>query len=52
MIAEITPEIGGAPDVIAIPIENGSDTIATMNPDRRSQGPVFQTGQDHYEAFP
>ena len=36
MIAEMIPHTGGAPDVIAIPIENGSEIIDTMNPERRS----------------
>ena len=36
MIAEMIPHIGGAPEVMAIPIENGSEIIDTMNPDRRS----------------
>ena len=36
MIAEMIPHTGGAPEVIAIPIENGSEIIATMKPERRS----------------
>ena len=36
MIADMIPHIGGAPEVMAIPIENGSEIIDTMNPERRS----------------
>ena len=36
MIADTIPQIGGAPEVIAIPIENGSEIMATVKPERRS----------------
>ncbi len=36
MIADMIPQIGGAPEVIAIPIENGSEIMATVKPERRS----------------
>ena len=45
MIAEITPVIGGAPEVIAIPIENGNETIATMKPGSKVVHPVLQSLQ-------
>src|SRR5436190_10518928 len=41
MIADMIPQIAGAPDVIAIPIENGSEIIATMNPERMSKLQCF-----------
>ena len=36
MIADVIPHTAGAPEVMAMPIENGSEIIATMKPDRRS----------------
>ena len=33
MIADMIPHTGGAPDVIAIPIENGREIIDTIKPD-------------------
>ena len=36
MIAETMPQIGGAPEVMAIPMENGSEIMATAKPERRS----------------
>ena len=36
MIADVIPQIGGAPEVIAIPIENGIEIMATAKPERRS----------------
>jgi hypothetical protein len=36
IIADMIPHTGGAPEVMAIPIENGNEIIETMNPERRS----------------
>ena len=41
MIADTMPHTGGAPEVIAMPIENGSEISATMKPDRRSYRQCF-----------
>src|SRR5271157_1980737 len=36
MIAEISPQMGGAPEATAIPSENGTETIETTSPASRS----------------
>ena len=36
MIAEISPQIGGAPEATAIPRENGTETSETTSPATRS----------------
>ena len=36
MIAEIRPQIGGAPDATAMPSENGSEISETTSPATRS----------------
>jgi hypothetical protein len=36
MIAEMTPQIGGAPEATAMPRENGSEMSETTNPAAKS----------------
>ena len=45
MIAEISPQIGGAPDATAMPSENGSETSETTSPAEQVVSPVLQPGQ-------
>ncbi|MGD9721040.1 MAG: hypothetical protein AB7O59_03180 [Pirellulales bacterium] len=42
MIADMMPHTGGAPEVMAIPIEKGSEIMATMNPLRKSCRQCFR----------
>ncbi len=42
MIAEISPQIGGAPEATAIPRENGSEISETTSPATRSCRQCFR----------
>ena len=39
------PQMGGAPEVIAIPMENGKEIIATISPDRKSYRQYLRPAQ-------